>query len=123
MGFCLSTNDYRKVERFLSSIKPYLKTGEFKVKPSSKNNEFDKKYNLKHKQKTEILCSLCADDCVKIAPNDNPRYEDNELFVFQKNVELEVYGEQSQAKLYIKMYLTQNSVILVISFHEEGMFD
>ncbi len=123
MGTCLSADDYRKASSFLSSIKPYLKTGEFNVRPSPKNKEFDKKYNLKHEQKAKILCSLCADDCVRIAPNDNPRYEDNELFVFQKNVELEVYGEQSQAKLYIKMYLTQNSVILVISFHEEGMFD
>ena len=37
-----------------------------------------------------------------------------------------VYGENETHKLYIKMYLAETpsfDIVIVISFHEEGMYD
>ena len=122
----LSAADYQKAEEFLKRIKPLLLTNECQFKKSYKNNAFDQQFNLRNEQKVEIIKSLTADDCVKIAPNDNPRYADSEVYQFIKCVELLVYGENETHKLYIKMYLAETpsfDIVIVISFHEEGMYD
>ena len=63
-------------------------------------------------------------DCIKIEPNNNPRYTDSEVYVFSKDCKLFIYGEEEILTLYIKMYVQESSnydVVIVISFHQEGM--
>lgn len=81
---------------------------------------------MKDADKIKILKDLVPEDCVKIESNDNPRYEESEVYVFIKLVEILVFGETEPHKLYIKMYLREHTtfdVVIVISFHEEGMHD
>ena len=101
-------------------------TKECQFQVSMKNNEFDKQFNLKHDQKIDIIKSLACNECIKIEPNNSSRYMDAEVYVFIKSVELPVYGELEPIKLYIKMYLneqTKYDIVIVISFHEEGLYD
>ena len=122
----LPAADYKKAEEFLKRIKPLLATNECQFKISLKNTAFDQQFNLRNEQKIAIIKSLTADDCFKIAPNDNLRYADSEVYQFIKCVELLVYGENEAHKLYIKMYLAEQTafdIVIVISFHEEGEYD
>lgn len=122
----LSAADYQKAEEFLKRIKPLLQTRECQFKKSLKNTTFDQQFNLRDEHKIDIIKSLTADDCVKIGPNDNPRYADSEVYQFIKCVELLVYGENEVHKLYIKMYLAVQptyDIVIVISFHKEGEYD
>lgn len=121
----LSAANYKKAEEFLKRIKPLLATNECQFKKSLKNTAFDQQFNLRNEQKIEIIKSLTADDCIKIAPNDNLRYADSEVYQFIKYVELLVYGENESHKLYVKMYLAEQThfdIVIVISFHEEGEY-
>ena len=73
---------------------------------------------------TFLDISIRPEDCVKIEPNNNPRFVDSDVYVFIKNDEIMVYGELELHKLYIKIYLREKKTydtVIVISFHEEGL--
>lgn len=77
-------------------------------------------------EKISILLSLSAEDCCQIEPNNNPGYDENDVYVFIKDAELLCYGEPQTVNLYIKMYIRETKTydtVIVISFHEEGMHD
>ena len=126
IGTPLSDIEFIKVKEFLAKIRPLLVSNECNFKPSEKNKDFDRKCPLKHEEKVNIIKSLIPEDCVKVEPNNNPRFEDTEVFVFIKCVEIVVYGETEPKKLYIKIYLREQKNydnVIVISFHEEGLYD
>lgn len=102
-----------------------LAAGEFQIVQRDKNKEFDRRFNLRHEVKKEILRSLIAADCIAIEPNDNQSYPEAEVYAFKKLYRTSVYGEETDISLYIKTYLRETEtrdLVIVISFHEEGMF-
>lgn len=122
----LSDMERESVRVFLARVKSLLITGEYIIKPSWKNTEFDDKYALRDAQKREILKSLTVDDCIKIEDNTNARYDTATLFFFIKDISIEAYGEVELVSLYLKMYIKEtktHDTVIVISFHEEGMYD
>lgn len=122
----LSDMERESVRVFLARVKSLLITGEYIIKPSWKNTEFDDKYALRDAQKREILKPLTVDDCIKIEDNTNARYDTATLFFFIKDVSIEAYGEVELVSLYLKMYIKEtktHDTVIVISFHEEGMYD
>ena len=122
----LSDMERESVRVFLARVKSLLITGEYIIKPSWKNTEFDDKYALRDAQKRKILKSLTVDDCIKIEDNTNARYDTATLFFFIKDVSIEAYGEVELVSLYLKMYIKEtktHDTVIVISFHEEGMYD
>ncbi len=122
----LSDRDRESVRVFLRRMRSLLITGEYTIKPNWKNAEFDDKYGLRDAQKKDILKSLTEDDCIKVEDNTNARYDAATLFFFIKDVSLKTYGEVESVCIYLKMYLREtktHETIIVISFHEEGMYD
>lgn len=114
------------MESFLKQAKALLPTGNYTIKRSEKNIVFERQFNLRDKQKKDILLSLTAEDCIAVEPNNNPRYADCEVYKFIKLCDLFVYGQNELVPLYIKMYIQEekyDEMIIVISFHEEGMHD
>ena len=124
--YSLTVDDYAKAEAFIKKIKPLLMTGDFSIELTEKNQYFDRKFSLTDQQKREILKALTADDCYQLEPNNNPRYKTSEVYKFFKAVDLIVFGEYESTTLYIKMYIRESKtydMVIVISFHEEGMHD
>ncbi len=114
------------VRVFLRRMRSLLITGEYTIKQNWKNTEFDDKYGLRDAQKKDILKSLTVEDCIKIEDNTNARYDAATLFFFIKDVSIETYGEVESVCIYLKMYIREtknHETIIVISFHEEGMYD
>ena len=126
IGEPLSAEDFDKAGSFLAKIKPLLFTGQCTFRQSEKNRLFDRLHPLTNEQKTNIIQSLLAEDCVKIEPNNNPRYSESEVYVFIKTLQITSYGEEETVSLYIKMYLNEQDrmdFVIVISFHIEGLYD
>lgn len=126
IGNSLLPEDFEKARSFLTRIKPLLLTKECVFKQSEKNALFDRCHPLTHEQRVDIIKTLVAEDCVKIEPNNNPRYADSEVYAFIKTLPLTSYGEEELVTLYIKMYLNEQKhydIVIVISFHPEGMHD
>lgn len=120
----LSREEIEKARLFLKKIKPILATNECIFRQSEKNREFDRCCPIMHEEKVNIIKSLEEHDCIKIEPNNNPRYTDSEVYVFSKDCKLFIYGEEEILTLYIKMYVQESSnydVVIGISFHQEGM--
>lgn len=124
--YSLSTEDYEKASAFIKRINPLLQTGDFQIEKTEKNKIFDRKFSLTDQKKRNILRSLTADDCYQIELNNNPRYKTDEVYKFFKEVDMIVFGELESTKLYLKMYIRELNtydMVIVISFHEEGMHD
>lgn len=124
--YALTVEEYEKAEIFIKRIKPLLRTGDFVVERTEKNKDFDEKFSLSNQEKCNILSALTAKDCYQIESNNNPRYKEAEIYKFFKEIEMFVYGELEILKLYLKMYIRETKtydVVIVISFHEEGMYD
>ncbi len=124
IGIPLSETDFAKAKEFLARIRPLLASNECTFQISEKNKNFDRQYPMKDNEKVEIIRLLRPEDCVKIEPNNNPRFVDSDVYVFIKNDEIMVYGELELHKLYIKIYLREKKTydtVIVISFHEEGL--
>ncbi len=118
--------DLEKARLFLARIRPLIMTSQYTFKQSEKNRLFDRQYSLSDKQKADIIKALDAEDCVKIEPNNNQRYSESEVYVFIKTLPIVSYGEQETVSLYIKMYLNEQKsydIVIVISFHIEGMYE
>ncbi|MCI7473644.1 MAG: hypothetical protein MSB10_08215 [Clostridiales bacterium] len=123
----MSEPDQARVKIFLERAKALFPTSQYTFKPSDKNRELDIEFNLRDQEKVEILKSLTVEDCIEIRQNDNVRYPDADIFIFMKQVNLESYGEEITATLYIKDYIItvppNMEMVIVISFHREGMHD
>lgn len=84
----LSREEIEKARLFLKKIKPILATNECIFRQSEKNREFDRCCPIMHEEKVNIIKSLEEHDCIKIEPNNNPRYTDSEVYVFSKDCKL-----------------------------------
>ena len=107
-------------------MKGLLVTGEYTIRPSWKNTEFDDEYPLREEQKRSVLRSLTINDCIKVEANTNQRYEAAELFFFLKDAAFMIYGEETKVKIYLKMYIREtktHDMVIVISFHKDGLYD
>lgn len=114
-----------KIQNHLDRSRALFPTHQYTFSRSEKNKDFDSQYNILDKEKVTILKSLTVDDCIDIRPNDNPRYPNADLFIFQKSVSLLSYGEEENIRLYIKSYIIDQNdmeMVIVISFHEEGKY-
>ena len=122
----LTESEREKAEGFIKKMKSLLITGEYTIRPSWKNTEFDDEYPLREEQKRAVLRSLTVDDCTKIEANTNDRYEASELFFFLKDSSFTVYGEEVTVPIYLKMYIREtktHDMVIVISFHRSGLYD
>lgn len=118
--------DQERVEIFLNKASALFPTKQYTFAMSEKNKALDYEFNLRDHDKVQILKSLTAEDCIEIRKNDNIRYPDADIFIFIKQVDLESYGYPETVKLYIKDYIIEDQqmeMVIVISFHREGMHD
>ena len=77
-------------------------------------------YILSESDAKKILLGLDPMDFSEIKNNDNPKFPNEKLYVFGKEVMLIErfgYGEKL-VRLYIKINKLQNNYVIIVSFHE-----
>lgn len=85
------------------------------------NIEFIEDYRIFSKKEKEILLSLTHLDFCYAVDNEKEKFEDEVLYVFCKECELDHWGELVDVKIYIKTNVTKTrkgKYMFVISFHK-----
>lgn len=122
----LTPDEKQKVSEFLDKMKSLLITNDYTFKVSDKNTETDRLYALRDKDKVKILKALKTEDCIDITLNKNPRFDDSEMYIFLKKVNVSILGETEKIELYIKLYIKwypSFDKIIVVSFHKSQMYE
>lgn len=108
-----------EVKEFLMKFKQLVQEGKYYIPDTDKkpkNKKFIKKYNLTLKQRKRMLLALeTTDFCYTVKDDDN---ENEVLYIFAKEYELNNWGIKEQVLVYIKIVIKKENYTVIISFHE-----
>lgn len=85
-----------------------------------KNNNFMIRNNISDAKAIEIIKSLTVNDFCYAMENDNddPKYCDEILYLFCKEIEHDVRGRLVQLDIFIKVNVVEeNELAIIVSFH------
>lgn len=111
------------IAAYLADVSKAVKSDRFQIELNDKRQDnrqlfFD--YVIDESGAKEILLQLDPLDFSEIKNNDNPKFPNERLYVFGKEVMLTErfgYGEKP-VSLYIKINKLQDNYVIVVSFHE-----
>ena len=111
-----------KVRAYLKKLKEILNNPNHIINicdNRDKNYTFYYLYNIDKAYIEQVLNSLEASNFVEILINKNPNFPPNELYVFNKEVELvNQAGQEEEINLYIKLSIDEIvNRIITVSFH------
>ena len=121
---CLPSVTKEHVNQYLDQIKNYVREGKSKIHLNRpENRELFDTYVINEAEAKAILLELEAGDYSHMLKNDNPRFPDEILYVFGKEISLlERYSESDKQtlELYIKINKLDDKPIAVeiISLHK-----
>ena len=110
-----------EIEEYLADIKRAINLGRYQISARDKNRQLYLDYVFSETQCKQVLLSLTADDFSEAVRNDHPKYSEEILYIFGKDVLLlpRFGGEEERVSLYIKFNKLQNHYLIVISFHKQ----
>lgn len=133
---CMKKLDTRKILNFKpDDIKAYLKElknlvleNKYTVSRNTnreENKKFIEDYKIDSKKEKEILMNLEYDDFCYAVNNKNPKFAHEVLYIFNKEYELDRWGELISVEIYIKTNKTQTrsgeDIMIIVSFHQRNM--
>ena len=87
--------------------------------------KFIEDYKIDTTKEKEILLNLEFDDFCYAVNYKNPKFAHEILYIFNKEYELDQWGELGSIDIYIKTNKTQtrsgDDIMIIISFHERNM--
>jgi len=109
------------VSCYLKDIKAAIKEKRYEVSVRAKNEQLFTDYVFTEKKREDILLSLDVDDFSEAVNNQHPKFADEVLYIFGKNVALlpRFGGKEVLVPLYIKFNLLKSKNCIVISFHQQ----
>jgi len=111
----------KDIEQYLKDVFEAVNEGRYSISPRQKNFEMYIDYKFSREDAKKIILSLTPCDFSDAVPNEHPRYSDEILYIFGKDVELVPnYSESLKTvSLYIKFNKLENNYLIVISLHEQ----
>jgi len=114
----------KDIELYLSEVKNAVEKDNYRLDRNAKrqdNINLFLNYVIDEAKAKEIILSLTVMDFSEILSNEHKGYEQENLYVFGKDVILlERSGtEKKTVPLYIKFNKLENCFVIVISFHEQ----
>lgn len=112
------------IEIYLSEVKKAVRKNRYRLALNQKrqdNRELFFTYVIDEQMAKEIILDLEAADFSQILQNEHAGYEEEQLYVFGKDVTLleRIGKKEKQVSLYIKFNKLMNQFVIVISFHEQ----
>ena len=116
--------DQKDIQQYLSEVKDAVEKDNYRLDRNAKrqdNIDLFLDYVIDEAKVKEIILSLTVMDFSEILQNEHKGYEQENLYVFGKDVTLlERNGtEEKEVSLYIKFNKLENSFVIIISFHEQ----
>lgn len=111
----------KEIERYLIAVKQSLNAGNFSLSSRSKNQELIFDYVCSEERYKEILSSLTVEDFSQVVHNDHPKFKEELLYIFGKDVILlpRFGGSEEVVSLYIKLNKLANQYVIAVSFHKQ----
>ena len=112
------------IERYVKEVKAAVHAGRYRIEHSSRrpaNENLLREYLIGEDHIRRILLTLTADDFCKVLHNTHKGFEQEELYVFGKDVELrQRFGpEKETVSLYIKINRLKDQFVIIVSFHKQ----
>ncbi len=116
--------EQKDIQQYLSDVKESVERNDYRIDRNAKrqdNINLFLDYVIDESKAKEIILSLTIMDFSEILQNEHKGYEQENLYVFGKDVTLlERNGtEEKTVSLYIKFNKLENCFVIVISFHEQ----
>ncbi|QXM05797.1 hypothetical protein [Crassaminicella indica] len=116
-----------QIKEYLSKLRKLVIEGKYSIsqnKNRMENISFIEEYKINSDKEREILLSIEYDDFCYAVDNQNPKFAHEILYVFNKEYELDNWGELESVDIYIKTNMTQtrrgDDIIIVVSFHKRN---
>ncbi len=116
--------EQKDIQQYLSDVKESVERNDYRIDRNARrqdNINLFLDYVIDESKAKEIILSLTIMDFSEILQNEHKGYEQENLYVFGKDVTLlERNGtEEKTVSLYIKFNKLENCFVIVISFHEQ----
>ncbi len=116
--------EQKDIQQYLSDVKESVERNDYRIDRNARrqdNINLFLDYVIDESKAREIILSLTIMDFSEILQNEHKGYEQENLYVFGKDVTLlERNGtEEKTVSLYIKFNKLENCFVIVISFHEQ----
>lgn len=115
------------IDSYIKDMKADVEDWRYRIERNENrrdNNQLFEDYVIDEAKAREILLSIETKDFSSVVNNVNPRYPNERLYIFGKDVLLvEKYSESEKVvPLYIKfnkLEMKSGSFVIVVSFHEQ----
>ncbi|MCD4714063.1 MAG: hypothetical protein K8R73_12330 [Clostridiales bacterium] len=115
------------IKAYLKKLKKLVLDNKYTISRNSNREEnikFMEDFRIDSKKEKEILMNLEFDDFCYAVTNKNPKFSHEILYIFNKEHELDRWGELISVDIYIKTNKTQTlsgeDIIIIVSFHERN---
>jgi len=116
------------IKAYLKELKNLVLENKYTVSRNTnreENKKFIEDYKIDSKKEKEILMNLEYDDFCYAVNNKNPKFAHEVLYIFNKEYELDRWGELISVEIYIKTNKTQTrsgeDIMIIVSFHQRNM--
>ena len=116
------------IKTYLKVFKSLVLEDKYTISRNSnreENKHFIEDYKIDSRKEKEILMSLEFDDFCYAVNNKHPKFAHEILYVFNKEYELDKWGELVSVDIYIKTNKTQTrsgeEIMIIVSFHGRNM--
>lgn len=117
-----------EIKEYLKVLKSLVLENKYSISKNSnrkENTQFIEDFRIDSRKEKEILMNLEFDDFCYAVNNKNPNFDYEVLYIFNKEYELDRWGELVSVDIYIKTnrISTRNGddFIIIVSFHERNM--
>jgi len=116
------------IKAYLKELKNLVLENKYTISRNAnreENKKFIEDYKIDSRKEKEILMNLEYDDFCYAVNNKNPKFAFEVLYIFNKEYELDRWGELVSVDIYIKTNKTQTrtgeDIMIIVSFHERNM--
>lgn len=116
------------IKAYLKELKNLVLENKYTISGNAnreENKKFVEDYKIDSRKEKEILMNLEYDDFCYAVNNKNPKFAFEVLYIFNKEYELDRWGELVSVDIYIKTNKTQTrtgeDIMIIVSFHERNM--
>jgi len=116
------------IKAYLKELKNLVLENKYTISKNAnreENKKFIEDYKIDSRKEKEILMNLEYDDFCYAVNNKNPKFAFEVLYIFNKEYELDRWGELVSVDIYIKTNKTQTrtgeDIMIIVSFHERNM--
>lgn len=114
------------IERIRDTVRTGILGEDYTIIPRDKNRWLRRDYNITDIRIRQILLDLQMGDFVKAAKSDQPKFAQDIIYVFKKDVSLLPRWQEEADYIVVRLYIKitwprEDLKMLIISFHEDNI--